>query len=107
METRVERYRKLRQEIQSESGEEITTKMKTSEKVSNMLNDNETESSSKGKISFDKIADAYELYDKGDNVEKDPFKTQKKPFPMALVLSILFASLLVMGIVLILIYLLK
>lgn len=91
METRVERYRELRNEIQSESGEEITTKRKTSEKVSHMLDD-ETKSANKSKqsISFDKICDAYELYDKGEG-EKTPFKKQKIQFPVVMILASIVA----------------
>lgn len=94
METRVERYRELRNEIQSESGEEVTSKRKTSEKVSHMLKDDDSPSSkSQQSISFDKICDAYELYDKGDG-EKNPFKKQKVQIPFAIIIAIIAAAIL-------------
>ena len=70
METRVEKYREYRREIQSEAGSEVTAKSKTSEKIEAIRDKN----SSNETLSYDTVMGAHEIYSKEELVKIDPFK---------------------------------
>lgn len=70
METRVDKYREYRREIQAEAGSEVTTKSKTSERIDAIRDKN----SSDDTLSFDTVMGAHEIYSKEELVKIDPFK---------------------------------
>lgn len=109
METRVEKYRKLREEIQSTSGEEITTKIKTSQRAQLFLDEKDRQNLSKMdtstiSISYKEIMDAYSLYEKEHPLEKDISENQEKKHKAFFIVSgltigILLSALIVVGII--------
>ncbi len=78
-ETRVEKYKAYREEIQnSYMDSDMTTKKKTSDRVEKMLEEQEGVSSNHESLSIDKMIDAYEIYDKGVENEKSPLLKKGK-----------------------------
>ena len=106
METRVERYQKLREEIQSESGGEVTTKMKTSERVAKILDD-KGEDSSKDSLSFADTIDAYEIYSKGENKQVNPLAKKRDRSPLFWTVSLSVVAILIAIIIVLSIFILK
>ena len=70
MESRVEKYREYRKEIQSDAGEEVTAKSKTSEKVDIVREKNGHSES----LSYDTVLGAHDIYSKNFNFNHDPYK---------------------------------
>ena len=70
MESRVDRYREYRKEIQNDSEKVITHKSVTSEKVDSERDKNPKSDS----LSYDTVLGAHDIYFKDKNFERDPFK---------------------------------
>ena len=81
-ETRVEKYKEYRREIQNSfKDSDLTTKKKTSDRVEKILHEQDNErsisKSSSNSISYEETMGAYELYDK-DTDKKEVSPLQKK-----------------------------
>ncbi len=110
METRVEKYRKLREQIQSTNGEEITTKVKTSQRAQQFLDEKDNQNISKMDtstiaISYKEIMDAYSIYDKEHPKEKDLLESVDKKRKIFLIVGLslittLLVALIIVGIIL-------
>ena len=96
-ETRVQKFKEYREEIQNSFAEtDVTTKKKTSDRVEKILDEQEKEKSnrngsSSASISFDELMDSYEIYDKGDkktNVSPLEFKRKRHIAYMATAISV-------------------
>lgn len=73
VETRVEKYREYRREIQNSFSEkDLTTKKKTSDRVNKILSDNTSKRDSTNSISYNEIMGAYEIYDKDQKKVSSP-----------------------------------
>ena len=84
METRVEKYREYRREIQAEAGKEVTAKSKTSEKIEAIRDKNSPDDT----LSYDTVMRAHEIYSKEELVKIDPFKGKtRKNIPFVILAS--------------------
>lgn len=92
METRVERYRKLREEIKHNVTEKETTKTVTSKKVNEALSSKHNKTN---KIPVKTMLDAYETYDTNPKAKVDPLKTIKTRKMAYIVASIVVSLILV------------
>lgn len=93
-ETRVEKYKEYRREIQNSfKDSDLTTKKKTSDRVEKILHEQDNErsinKSSSNSLSYNDTVGAYELYDK-DTDKKEVSPLQKKH--LRRVRYIIFAS---------------
>lgn len=78
-ETRVEKYRAYREEIQNLSSDsDLTTQKKTSDRVNKLLESQEGVSSRNESLSLDEMINAYEIYDKGIDSEESPLLVKAK-----------------------------
>ena len=106
METRVERYRKLREEIQAMSGTEVTTATKTSQVVDKILDEKDKKELSKMdtsnlNISYKEIMDAYNIYEKDHPEEKEEFHLEDKRGKIFLISGIVLITLLSIALIII------
>lgn len=105
-ETRVEKYREYRREIQNSfKDSDLTTKKKTSDRVEKILNEQDKEHALKkspnNSISYDETMGAYELYEK-DTSKKEisPLKkTQQRRVRYVIFASLVCTLLLVATII--------
>ncbi len=74
-ETRVEKFKSYREEIQSSFGDDMTSKKKISDRISKFINEENMHNTSS--ISFDEIIDAYEIYEKKETDNFSPLKGKK------------------------------
>ena len=105
-ETRVEKYKEYRREIQNSfKDSDLTTKKKTSDRVEKILQEHDQERSidrsSSNSISYSETVEAYELYDKDtDKKEVSPLiKKQQRKVRYIILASIVCSLLLVTTIV--------
>lgn len=82
-ESRVEKYKEYRQEIQNSFSEkDLTTKKKTSDRVNKILNEQDQEhaleKSSANSISYKELMGAYELYDKDKKEDVSPLINKRR-----------------------------
>ena len=94
METRVEKYRKLREDIKHNVTEEETTKKVTSKKVDDVLKSKDGKTT---KIPVETMIDAYETYDTNPKVKVDPLKVINNRKKAYIIASIVICSLLVIA----------
>lgn len=73
-ETRVEKYKSYREEIQSSFVEENPTSKKTSQRVEELLNGKKDNPS----LSINQMIDAYDIYDKGQTKISNPLLGKAK-----------------------------
>lgn len=79
VETRVEKYREYRREIQNSFSEkDLTTKKKTSDRVNKILSGNSSKRDSTNSISYNEIMGAYEIYDKDQKKESSPLEKKHR-----------------------------
>lgn len=81
--TRVEKYKEYRKEIQNSFSEaDLTTKKKTSDRVNKILTEQDKEQaierSSDSSISYKDLMGAYEMYDKNSVSEVSPLANRHK-----------------------------
>ncbi len=91
-ETRVEKFRSYREEIQSSFDNGMTSKKKTSDRISKVINDENNANTSS--ISFDEIMDAYEIYEKKEPQIISPLKGRKTVSTSYIVFSIIICVIL-------------
>ena len=94
METRVERYKKLREEIDKMQSDETSSKSKSSRVVNEILKDKKSQD--KNNLSLDNTLKPYEFYDNNEVKEKE--KTKLSPLEKRRILYIVLASTLVAAI---------
>lgn len=94
VETRVEKYKEYRNEIQSSFNDETSTKRKTSDKIEKIIADN-TNKENTSSLSFDEIINAHELYEKFEEKKESPLKGRKRVSASYLFISILICCILV------------
>lgn len=109
METRIEKYRKYREEIQAMSGDEVTTKVKTSQRAQQFLDEKDKKklsemNSSTISISYKEIMDAYDIYEKEHPEEKNMLELQEKRRKVFLIVGVsliiaLLIALVIVGII--------
>ena len=75
LESRVEKYKEYREEIQSSFGDD-STKKKTSDRIDKIISDEHKNNSSS--ISFDEIIGVHEIYEKGEEKKESPLKGRKR-----------------------------
>lgn len=94
-ETRVEKFREYREEIQNSFLEsEITTKKKTSDRIKKINGNNADKATSS--ISFDELMNAYELYDKNGKNKINPL-LRKRSHSIPYILLAFFVCSLFLG----------
>lgn len=86
VETRVEKFKEYRSEIQSSFNDYNSTKKKTSDRIDKIMTSEDNKNTSS--ISFDELMGAHELYEKIDDKKVSPLKGRKKVSIPYLLISI-------------------
>lgn len=95
-ETRVEKYREYRREIQNSFSEkDLTTKKKTSDRVNKILSDSSSKRDSTNSISYNEIMGAYEIYDKDQKKESSPLEKKHRHKVMYIIFASIVSTLLI------------
>ena len=94
METRVERYKKLSEEIEMMDQDETSSKSKSSRVVNDILKENK--SSNNKSLSLDNTLKPYEFYESGEEVKKE--KPRLSPLEKRRIAYIIIGSCLIFAI---------
>lgn len=84
LETRVEKYKEYRNEIQSSFNDDSTKKM-TSDRIDKIISDEHKSNNSS--ISFDEIIGVHKIYEKGEEKKESPLKGRKRVSVLYLLFS--------------------